>query len=257
MPTVTLLQKVYGSFAPKAFEPVFSSLCKGLGVRLGVVGKTDRGWIKIEVSGEDEGVALRLLDKETGLAPTFIDKLKKFSFVRGEIFSSDQSEDELYVDIGVFSPQTCDAVIPLESLQAQLADGKKLSLPQLTELFCFCDNMPVSVKVVGDVDVEGKHVEAELSEAQLAQIARWIRSSLDRLMVLGTPLSKVKHAVRASKHARDIIRIEPLGLLEHAVLCKLGTDAMGLVPRLGSFLPDATLKSFSPRKIRGLVDSFM
>ena len=253
----TLLQKVYGSFSPKAFEPLFRSLCRGLRVRLEVVGKTDRGWIEIEVSGEDEGVALRLLDKEMGLAPTFIGKLKKFSVVRGRVSSSGESEEELYVDVGVFSPQTCDAVIPLESLQAQLADGKKLSLLQLTELFCFCDNMPMSDKVVGDVDVESKRVEAELSEAQLAQIARWIRSSLDRLVVLGTPLSKVKRAITASKHARDTIRIEPLGLLEHAVLCKLGTDAKGILPKLGSLLSDATLEPFSSRKIRGLVGSFM
>ncbi len=253
----TLLQKVYGSFAPKVFEPLFRSLCRGLRVRLEVVGKTDRGWIKIEVSGEDESAALNLLERDMGLAPTFIDKLKKISFVRGRIFSSGESEDELHVDIGVFSPQTCDAVIPLESLQAQLADGKKLSLPQLTELFCFRDNMPVSVKVVGDIDIEGKRVKAELSEAHRSQITRWARSNLDRLIVLGAPLAKVEHAITASKHARDIIRIEPLGLLEHAVLCKLGTDAMGLVPRLGSFLPDATLKSFSSRKIRGLVGSFM
>lgn len=257
MPTVTLLQKVYGSFSPKTFEPLFRSLCRGLRVRLEVVGETDRGWIEIEVSGEDESAALNLFDKEMGLAPTSIDKLKKFSVLRGKIFSFGHSEDELYVDIGVFSPQTCDAVIPLQSLQAQLTDGKRLSLPQLAELFCFCVNMPVKVKVVDDIDTEGKRVAAELSEAQLAQIARWIRSSLDRLVVLGVPLSKVKHAVRTSKHARDIIRIEPLGLLEHAVLCKLGTDAMGLVPRLGSFLPGATLKSFSSRKIRGLVGSFV
>ena len=253
----TLLQKVYGSLSPKAFEPLFRSLCRGLRVRLEVVGKTDRGWIEIEVSGEDEGVALRLLDKEMGLAPTFIDKLKKFSVVRGRIFSSGESEDELHVDIGVFSPQTCDAVIPLESLQAQLADGKKLSLLQLTELFCFCDNMPMSVKVVKDIDIESKHVEAELSEAHLSQITRWARSNLDRLIVLGAPLAKVEHAIMASKHARDIIRIEPLGLLEHAVLCKLGTDAKGILPKLGSLLPDATLEPFSPRKIRGLVGSFM
>jgi len=248
---------VYGSFAPKAFEPLFRSLCRGLRVRLEVVGKTDRGWIEIEVSGEDESAALNLLGREMGLAPTSIDKLKKSSAVTGRVFSSGQSEDGLCVDVGVLSPQTCDAVIPLKSLQAQLADGKKLSLLQLTELFCFCDNMPVSVKVVGDIDTEGKHVEAELSEAHLSQITRWARSNLDRLVVLGVPLAKVEHAITASKHARDIIRIEPLGLLEHAVLCKLGTDAKGILPKLGSLLSDATLEPFSSRKIRGLVDSFM
>ena len=66
MPTVTLLEKVYGSFSPENFEPVFSSLCKGLKVKLKVVGETNRGWVQIEVSGEDENAALNFIDREMG-----------------------------------------------------------------------------------------------------------------------------------------------------------------------------------------------
>lgn len=256
MPTVTLLEKVYGPFSPEIFEPVFSSLCRELTVRLRIVGKTNRGWIQIEVSGEDEVVALRYLDQEIGLAPTLIDKLKRFSTARGRIVSPGEDENGLYVDVGVFSPHVCDAVIPLQGLQAQLADGKEFSLLQLTALFCLFDNVPLRVKVISDVDVEAKRVEAELAELQVTQIMYWIRSSVDRLMVFGAPLSKVEYAVKASRHARDIIRIEPLGLLEHAILCKLGTDARGLVSKLGPLLPEAALKPFSPRKIRELISSF-
>jgi hypothetical protein len=67
MPTIMLLQKVYGFLSPKTFEPLFRSLCRGVRVRLEVVGKTDREWIKIEISGEDEIAALNLLDREMGL----------------------------------------------------------------------------------------------------------------------------------------------------------------------------------------------
>lgn len=66
MPAVMLLQKVYGFLSPKTFEPLFRSLCRGLRVRLEVVGKTDRGWIKIEVSGEDESAALICLTGKWG-----------------------------------------------------------------------------------------------------------------------------------------------------------------------------------------------
>jgi hypothetical protein len=257
MHTVTLLQKAYSLFPSKAFEPAIKSLCKGLNVRLEVVGGTDRGWIKVLVSGEDEDVTLRLLDREIGLAPTSVDRLKRFLTVKGSILSFDKNEDRLVVDIGVFSPHTCDAYIPVQCLRAQLADGKKLSLEQLSELFCFCDNMPLEVKVVGELDGEGRRVEAMFSEWQLTQFSGWMRSSLDRLIVLGAPLGKVKHAVRVAGHARDVIRIQSLGLLEHAVLCKLGTDARGLVPKLGSLLPDAVLEPFSPREIRAVVGSFM
>ena len=257
MRTVTLLQKAYGLFPSKAFEPSIRSLCKGLNVSLEVVGGTDRGWIKILVSGEDEDVTLRLLDKEIGLAPTSVDRLKKFLTVKGRILSFDKTEDKLVVDIGVFSPHTCDAYIPVQRLRGQLADGKRLSFQQLAELFCFCDNMPVEVKVVGGMDAEGRRVEAMFSEGQLARFSGWVRSSLDRLIVLGVPLGKVEHAVRMSGHARDVVRVQSLGFLEHAVLCKLGTDARGLLPKLGSLLSDAVLEPFSPRKIRAVVGSPM
>jgi len=254
MPTVTLLEKVYGSFSPETFEPVFSSLCKGLKVKLRVVGETNRGWVQMEVSGEDEIVALRFFDQEMGLAPGSLDDLKKFSVIRGRVIFSGKSKKELCVDIGVFSPETYDAVLPLQRLQAQLADGKKLPLQRLVEFFCLYDNLPLRVKIVQDVDVQKNWVEAELSEAQLSQIASWIRSSFDRLVVLGAFLSDVERAVKMSKHFRDVINIESLGVLEQVILCKLGTDAVGLIPKLGRFLPDAVLVPFSPRKIRQLID---
>jgi hypothetical protein len=254
MPTVTLLEKVYGSFSPETFEPVFSSLCKGLKVTLRVAGETNRGWVQLEVSGEDEIAALHFLDREIGLAPVSLDNLKKFSVVQGRVVSSGKSKEELYVDMGVFSPETCDAVLPLQRLQAQLADGKGLPLQRLVELFCLYDNLPFRVKIAQDVDVQKNWVEAELSEAQLSQFTSWIRSGFDRLVVLGAFFSNVERAVKMSKHFRDVIRIESLGLLEHAVLCKLGTDAVGLIPKLGRFLPDAVLVPFSPRKIRQFVD---
>jgi len=254
MPTVTLLEKIYGSFSLETFEQVFSSLCKGLKIKLRVIGETNRGWIQIEVSGEDEIVALHFLEQKMGLAPVSVDNLKKFSVVRGRVVFSGKSKTELRVDIGVFSPEIYDAVLPLQRLQAQLADGKKLPLQRLVEFFCLCDNLPLKVKITQDFDVKKKWIEAELSEAQLSQITSWIRFSFDRLVVLGAFLSDVEGAVKMSRHFRDVIKIESLGLLEQAILCKLGTDAVGLIPKLGRFLPDAALVPFSSRKIRQLID---
>jgi len=249
MPTVTLLEKVYGLFSAETFEHVFSSLCRGLRVKLKVAGTTNRGWIKVEVSGDDETVAMHYLDQEVGLAPLSIESLEKFSTVRGRVVSLGESEDQLRVDVGVSSPRICDAVVPAEILRAQLADGKEFSLRQMAELFCFFDNLPIEVKVVGSVGTEANCVEAELSEFQLSQVRDWIRSGLDRLLVLGALFSDVQRAVHASKHARDVVKLESLGLLEHVVVCKLGTYAVGLVPRFGRFLPHAVLAPFCPRKI--------
>ena len=135
MPTVTVLEKLYGSGSPETFEKAYSSLVSGLKVHLSFVGTTNRGWVQIEVSGEDETAALSFLNREIRLAPVSLSNLEKFSVIRGKVIFSSKSEGELNVDLGVFSPNVCDAVIPVQQLHAQLADGKGLPLQRLVELF--------------------------------------------------------------------------------------------------------------------------
>ncbi len=254
MPTITLLEKIYGSFSQEMFRAKLASLCKDLRVEAKIIGKTGRGWVEVELTGEDQRVAMEFLDREIGVAPVSIDRVEKFSTMRGRVILAGEKEQGLLVDIGVYSPRVYDATIPLERLQAQLADGKKLPLHRLVELFCLYDHMPLDVKIIREVKLEYELVEAELSEAQLSKFIRWINSSLDRLIVLGATLSQVRNAIKVSGHNRDIIRVETLGLLEHAVVCKLGTDAIGLTPKLGPHLYTATLAPFSFRKIQQATD---
>jgi hypothetical protein len=249
MSTVTVLEKLYGSGSPETFEKLYSGLVSGLKVQLSFAGTTDRGWIQLEVSGEDETATLSLLDREVGLAPVSVDKLKKFSVVQGKVVFPNRSKDELYVDLGVFSPEICDAVVSGRRLGAQLADGKEVPLQSLVELFCLYDNMPLEVKVAEDVGEGGKNVEAGLSEAQFSLFSGWVGCRFDRLVVLGSLFSDVERAVKLSRHFRDIIRVESLGVLEQVVVCKLGTDAVGLIPKLGRYLKSAVLVPFSPKKI--------
>jgi hypothetical protein len=249
MSTVTVLEKLYGSGSPETFEKLYSGLVSGLKVQLSFAGTTDRGWIQLQVSGEDETAALSLLDREVGLAPVSVDRLKKFSVVQGKVVFPNRSADELYVDLGVFSPETCDAVVSGRRLCAQLADGKEVPLQSLVELFCLYDNMPLEVKVAEDVVEGSKVVEAGLSEAQFSLFSGWVGCRFDRLVVLGSSFSDVERAVKLSRHFRDVIRIESLGALEQVVVCKLGTDAVGLIPKLGRYLKSAVLVPFSPKKI--------
>lgn len=256
MPTVTLLEKAYGPFSVGLFEPVFSSLCEGLKVQVKVVGKTDHNWVKVEVSGEDETVALRYLDQKFGLAPTSVGEVKKFSTLKGRVVASERNEENgLQVDIGISSPQFYGAFIPLVTLRAQIADGKNLPHKQIVDSFCLYENLPLEIKIVSNIENEEKWVRAEFSEEQLSQFARWLHAYVDRLIVFGAPRSHVEHAIEESKHVRDIIKIDSLGLLEHAVVCKLGTDAVGLIPKLGKLLSTARLAPFSPRRIQQLIGS--
>jgi hypothetical protein len=248
MPKVTVLERLYGSGSPETFEVVYSSLCRGLKVQLNFAGTTSRGWVQMEVSGEDKTAALSFLDREIGLAPVSLNNVGKFSVIRGRVLSS-KSESELYVDVGVFSPKVCDAVIPVQRLRAQLADGKEIPFQGFVELFCLYDNLPLEVKIIQDIEEERETVEASLSEAHVSLFGSWVRYSFDRLIILGSIFSDVERAVKLSRLSRDIIKTSSLGTLEQVISCKLGTDAVGLIPKLGLFLPDAVLVPFSPKKI--------
>jgi hypothetical protein len=249
MSIVTVLEKLYGSVSPETFENLYSDLVRGLQVQVNFVGTTNRGWIQLEVSGNDKTAAISLLDQEVGLAPLSADNLKKFSVIQGKVVFPNKSKDALYVDIGVFSPDNLEAVISKKHLCGQLADGKEVPLQELVRLFCFYDNMPLKVKIIED-EVEGnRNLKARLSKLQLSLFSRWVNFRLDRLVVLGSFFSDVERAVKLSKHFRDIIRIESLGALEHVILCKLGTDAVGLIPKLGRYIKGAVLIPFSPKKI--------
>jgi hypothetical protein len=133
-------------------------------------------------------------------------------------------------------------------LRAQLADGKDVPFRNLVELFCLYDNVPIEVRIAGYT--EGAAVEAVLSEKQINLFRNWVSSRFDRLIVLGSLSSEVEHAMNRSKISRDIIKTESLGILEHVVLCKLGTDAVGVIPKLGRYLKkSAVLVPFSPKTI--------
>jgi hypothetical protein len=253
MPIVTLLEKVYGPFHVGIFEPVFSSLCKGLRVQTKVVGKTENNWVKIDVSGEDEAVALRYLDQKFGIAIASVDEVKKFSTFKGKIISHEKNgEIGLFVDFGLSSPQFYGAFISLMTLKAQAVEGKDLQLEQILDSFCLYENLPLEIKIVETLNSEIKWVKAEFSEKQLSLFGEWLNDYVDRLIVIGAPRSRVKHAISQSTHLRDIISIDSLGLLEHAIVFKLGTDAVGLIPKFGKLLSTANLTSFSPRKIQRL-----
>ena len=138
---------------------------------------------------------------------------------------------------------------------AQLADGKGIPLPELVGLFCLYDNIPLEVKITEDLKEKNKHFDACLSEAQVSIFHKWTRSRFDRLIVLGSRFSVVEKAVKLSRHSRDVIRVESLGALEQVVLCKLGTDAVGLIPKLGRYTKSSVLVPFSPKKILEVIGS--
>jgi len=246
--TVTLSAKVYNAYQLKQVNDILRLMLKGLKVKTEILGATRRRWIQVSVSGEDEEVALHYLEKEIGLCPEDFAKLKRFSVIKGYVTALRKTGERIYVDAGIFKPDAIDVAIPLHRLQAQLVDGRKVALQKIIDLFGFCENLPLTVKVYS-INRKDNHVEATLSGKQLAQYREWVKSLLDRLIVLGASASEVKQALKMAKCNRDVINIEQLGFFEWAVVCKLGTDAAGLIPKIGRKLRNANLTIFDPRKI--------
>jgi len=189
---------------------------------------------------------LRYLAEEIGQCPTLLEQIEKFSTIKG--YMTFFHKKELRMDMGIFSPITIDAVIPLKYLQAQLVDGRKIALTKIADLFGFVENLPLKIKVCS-VDKENNHVEAVLSEMQLALYRSWTKSLLDRLIVLGASFNETTLGLKRTRCNRDVVNIESLGLFEHAIVCKLGTDAAGLIPKIGKKLWSAKFSVFSPKRI--------
>ena len=255
MPAVTLLAKIYSNSQLGLADKFLKSKTEGLRVETKKIESTSRGWIKLEISGEEENVALHYLADEIGLCPERLENLQKFSTIEGRITNLNRDKEQLHIDVGVYSPDVVDAAIPLQSLQAQLVDGRKIALKKCAELFGFYENLPLTVKI-SNVDGEKKHIDATLSEKQLERYGDWTKSLLDRLVVLGAPEFGVRSALEKAGLARDIVDVESLGLFEYVVVCKLGTDARGLIPKIGRRLRHAAFSVFNPREVYGFLGNF-
>ena len=245
MTTLTLMTKVSAGSQLKEVGRAVNFAFKGLEVEAKVAGTVAGGWVQIDLSGEDEEIAKNYLIKEIGVCLGAIGNVKKFSTVKGYIRGI-KKDGELSVDVGVFQPKIVDATIPLRRLQAQLMDGREIALKKIVKLFGLSEGLPVSVKVL-DVNEEESRIGAELSGGQAKKYEVWRESLLDRLLVLGASLPEINFALKHTKLERDVIDVESLGLLEHALTCKLGTDAAGLIPKIGRTLKNATFYVFNAK----------
>lgn len=246
MTTLTLLAKVSNNRQLKHVSAALDFSFKELEVDAKVLGTVAGGWVQIDLSGEDEGFATNYLIKEVGVCPSSFGNVKKFSTLKGYIRKIGKNA-ELAVDVGIFQPKIADATVPLRRLRAKLVDGKELALGKIAELFGLCEGLPITVKVTS-LSVEENRIDAELSSGQVKKYVVWRDSLLDRLVVLGSTRHDVNGALKRSQLERDVLDVEPLGLLEQALTCKLGTDAAGLIPKIGRTLRNATFCVFNAKR---------
>ena len=254
MTSVTLLTKIYSTNQRKQIDEVIKDLFEGLSVETTIKSTATDNWVHVTLTGEDEAIAKNLLNREFGFCPATLENVEEGSTLKGYVAGLEKNTEKLFVDMGVFQPKTAFASMNLSHLQAQLASGKKVPLKKIAEFWGICENLPLTIKVV-HVDVGENRVDAELSPEQMARFELWRDSLLDRLLVLGASHEQVKAAIEQAQLERDIIDVEALGMFEYALVCKLGTDAAGLISRIGRRLWKAKFTVFNPKRTIEFTDS--
>lgn len=252
MTILTLLVKASNSGQVKKIEDLLKSEFENLDVDLEILGTPVNKWVQVSLVGEDEVIATSYINREIGTCPVSIKRVKKFSVLKGYISKVDLDKQELKVDVGVFEPKIMQATLALPYLQSQLAYGKLVDLKKISEVYGFTMNLPLSVKIVS-LSGEEDLLQAELSTVQIEKIRLWQQSLLDRLIVLGSSKSEIETVLERTWLNRDVIGMETLGLFEHALVCKLGTDATGLIPKIGRYMRNAGFSVFNPKKVNLLI----
>ncbi len=203
-------------------------------------------WVKVTLSGPDEGVGENLLIRIYGKLPS-IGKVKVGDTFKG--FITDLGKIGYGTYFKAFL-ENKDALYPLYEMRHQLARGKKVSARKISQIYGLIDGLALEIRVFKR---DEKGVYVSLSPRQLATIMSWVKRKLDVLFVVGATPKHVNRALLRTGHKRDV-SIVRTSFLSHALVCKRGTQARGLIPRIGPHLPGAILSAFSPYKVVELIE---
>jgi hypothetical protein len=246
----TLLQRpgaVKRETFTRILEEAFLDLKGELDARIKMLGFSSRGYARVELQGDDSEIVLELVSRRLGLAHTEFSAIELYGNYEGIVTSL--GAENLDVDLGIENPKPLRAKVKVSSLRAQLTDGKTLPLREIVDHYCLYPESKVTIRIT-ELEPGSGTIEGWLADSQLQQYSEWIGSGLDRIQVFNCSHQEVESAIRRAKLERDIVSTEPMTLTSHSVLCKLGTDGIGLIPKLGRILRESELKPFLPKRIR-------
>ncbi|HJX23178.1 MAG TPA: DUF2110 family protein [Candidatus Bathyarchaeia archaeon] len=251
MVEVTLITRVYGPYSERVLRYLtmaMKSLSSDLRLKSEILNVSKRGFVQILVNGEDEEIALNYIRGKFGIALQALSEKSIGVNTVGRIVDSGKVGYGLYLDLGLTSREYSDALIPLRTLRDQLVGRENMSIRGLIRAYALYDDLPLSIEI-SKIDSEKREITAKLTDRQRRTYRRWLKSGLERVIVTGTFHEELKKALARTGHSRDIVRIDSLGLLEHVIVCKSGTEAPGLIAALGPCFPRVPLHALVPSKI--------
>ena len=204
-------------------------------------------WLQIRAKGDDADAFLNLLRQEQGEAPVSRAKLGKWDIVRGFVAGAGRIGYGVYVDIGIQDPAPKDALYPLHRMRAQLADGEAKSAREILDSNALVDYVPLRMTVT---EFQGENISVEMEDEARDRIVSWRKYPFDRVIVVGANRTQAENAVKASGLQSDIVEVESLSLFVQSLVCKIGTDAPGVIAKIGGSLRGMGLKSYrTPTKL--------
>ena len=176
------------------------------------VGVRGDEFVSVTVEGEDETVAQNLLRERWGEVTDHFDDGETYV---GTLES--WNNEEWTLDAGI------DVTVSRDDLGLGPGDPK-----QIRDRFGVVQHTPLRF-VAGDTP--------RLADATRDQLYDWTREEgAGRVNVNSATRGQVRATVNRAGHAKDIVTVERLGLLEQSIVCPEGTDPPGLLASIGSYL---------------------
>lgn len=245
--TATLAEKIPETVLNRGPKPVWNVLSKeASGLRVDWEIAAPQQWIQVRARGEDGETFLNLLREKFGEAPALRSNVERWDVRKGFVTGSGRVGFGVYVDIGILEPTRKDALYPLHRMRAQLADGASKSSREILQDQGLADYFPVEVVVT---ELQGENVTVELADRTRDELLSWNRLLFDRVIAVGIDRDYAEKIVQSANLGLDVIKIETLSLLVQCLICKLDTDAPGVVAKIGNRLRGVGLTAFrSPAK---------
>jgi hypothetical protein len=176
------------------------------------VGVRDDDFVAVTVEGEDATAARNVLAEEFGVCEP---QLRDGETYRGTLESWD--DEGFVLDAGHGNR------VRVPAGELGLGPGTPA---QVRERFGLVQHVGLRF-VAGD--------PPRLADEERDRLYDWRRGP-GRLNVNSATRGEVRATVNRAGHARDIVTVERLGLLEQSVVCREGTDPPGLLAAVGEYL---------------------
>ena len=240
--TATLAEKIPATVLDRGPKPVWNVLSReatGLHVDWEIVARQQ--WLQVRARGDDAETFLCLLKEKFGEAPVLRSKVERWDVRKGFVTGSGRVGFGVYIDIGILEPARKDTLYPLHRMRAQLSDGALRSSREILQENALADYFPVDVVVT---ELQGENFTVELADRTRDQLLRWNKLLFDRVIVAGIDRDYAEKIVQSANLGLDVIKIDTLSLLVQCLVCKLDTDAPGVIAKIGSRLRGIELTAF-------------